>query len=97
MCCRYHRVEVLGALASVLSTWLVTGILVVEAVDRIFNPVDVNGKGGSPYELLQAITRTPQAMYLSWSLFLGVPCKAGIGQPCSCAWLQAKELSVLLQ
>ena len=41
---RYHRIEVLGALASVLSTWLVTGILVVEAVDRIQHPVVVDGR-----------------------------------------------------
>jgi solute carrier family 30 (zinc transporter), member 2 len=40
----YHRVEVLGALISVLSTWLVTGILVYEAVYRILNPVKVDGK-----------------------------------------------------
>eukprot|EP00884_Botryococcus_braunii_P013262 jgi/Botrbrau1/21937/Bobra.0249s0060.1 len=40
----YHRVEVLGALASVLSTWLVTGILVYEAIARVINPVEVNGK-----------------------------------------------------
>ncbi|KAK9804604.1 hypothetical protein WJX73_006657 [Symbiochloris irregularis] len=40
----YHRIEVLGALASVLSTWLVTGILVYEAVDRILHPVQVDGK-----------------------------------------------------
>ena len=36
--------EVLGALASVLSIWLVTGILVYEAVNRMLNPVAVNGK-----------------------------------------------------
>ena len=41
---RYHRVEVLGALASVLTIWLVTGILVYEAVNRVMNPVPVNGK-----------------------------------------------------
>ena len=45
---RYHRIEVLGALASVLSSWLVTGILVYEAIQRIFEPVKVNGKGGIP-------------------------------------------------
>ena len=43
-CARYHRVEVLGALASVLTIWLVTGILVYEAVNRVLNPVPVNGK-----------------------------------------------------
>jgi zinc transporter 2 len=40
----YHRIEVLGALASVLSVWLVTGILLWEAVDRILNPTAVDGK-----------------------------------------------------
>ena len=29
---------------SVLSTWLVTGILLWEAINRIRNPVEVNGK-----------------------------------------------------
>ena len=42
--CRFHRVEVLGALVSVLSTWLVTGILLWEAVLRVMNPEPVNGK-----------------------------------------------------
>jgi Co/Zn/Cd efflux system component len=37
--------QVLGALASVLSIWLVTGILVYEAIDRVMHPVHVNGKG----------------------------------------------------
>ena len=49
---RYHRIEVLGALASVLSTWLVTGILLWEAVNRIMNPVNVNGKCNPPPALL---------------------------------------------
>lgn len=40
----YHRVEVLGALASVMMIWLVTGILVVEAIQRVITPEDVNGK-----------------------------------------------------
>ncbi|KAK9817220.1 hypothetical protein WJX72_011227 [[Myrmecia] bisecta] len=40
----YHRIEVLGALASILSLWLVTGILVYEAVFRVLHPVSVNGK-----------------------------------------------------
>ena len=38
----------LGALASVLSTWLVTGILLYEAVNRIIHPSPVNGKGLPP-------------------------------------------------
>lgn len=41
---RYHRIEVLAALASVLCSWAVTGILVAEAVHRIVNPTPVNGK-----------------------------------------------------
>lgn len=48
---RYHRVEVLGALASILTVWLVTGILLVEAIQRIITPEAVNGKsecGGVP-------------------------------------------------
>lgn len=40
----YHRVEVLGALASVLLIWLLTGVLVYEAVLRILHPVAVKGR-----------------------------------------------------
>lgn len=40
--------EVLGALASVLTVWLVTGILLFEAVNRVINPEPVNGKGERP-------------------------------------------------
>ena len=36
--------EVLAALASVLCSWAVTGILVAEAVHRIVNPTPVDGK-----------------------------------------------------
>lgn len=44
----YDAPQVLGALASVLSIWLVTGILVYEAVNRVFNPVRVEGKRERP-------------------------------------------------
>ena len=37
--------QVLGALASVLIIWVVTGVLVYEAVLRAMNPQEVNGKG----------------------------------------------------
>jgi len=40
----YHRIEVLGALASVLTIWLVTGILLFEAVGRIMEPQPIDGK-----------------------------------------------------
>jgi zinc transporter 2 len=34
----YHRIEVIGALVSVLLIWLLTGILVYEAILRIITP-----------------------------------------------------------
>lgn len=40
----FHRAEILGALISVLMIWLLTGILVYEAVYRLRNPEDVDGK-----------------------------------------------------
>lgn len=40
----YHRIEILGALASVLTIWAVTGALVYEAVLRVMYPEPVNGK-----------------------------------------------------
>lgn len=38
-------VQVLGALASVLSVWAVTGVLLWEAALRLKHPQPVNGKG----------------------------------------------------
>jgi Co/Zn/Cd efflux system component len=40
----YHRIEILGALISVLIIWMLSGALVVEAVQRVINPVRVDGK-----------------------------------------------------
>lgn len=40
----YHRIEILGALVSVLTIWAVTGALFYEAVLRILYPEVVNGK-----------------------------------------------------
>ena len=39
----YNRVEVLGALASVFIIWILAAFLCVEAVDRLINPVPVDG------------------------------------------------------
>ena len=39
----YLRAEVLGALGSVLIIWFLTVFLVVEAVDRIIHPTEVDG------------------------------------------------------
>ena len=39
----YHRAEVIGALGSVMLIWGLTVWLVFEAVNRLFNPVVVNG------------------------------------------------------
>eukprot|EP01084_Bolivina_argentea_P019781 36795_1 len=40
----YHRAEILGALFSVFLIWFLTFWLVYEAINRIFNPEDVNGE-----------------------------------------------------
>eukprot|EP00951_Prasinocladus_malaysianus_P012565 scaffold93738_cov42-Prasinocladus_malaysianus.AAC.2 len=40
----YARAEVLGALLSVITIWMVTGMLVTEAIQRIINPQDVDGR-----------------------------------------------------
>ena len=39
----YHRYEVVGAIASVSLVWMLTGILVVEAIGRLMNPSPVDG------------------------------------------------------
>lgn len=44
LACRYHRAEVLGALISVLIIWIVTGILMYEALLRIVHPGHTKGK-----------------------------------------------------
>jgi solute carrier family 30 (zinc transporter), member 2 len=40
----YHRAEVIGALASVLLIWLLTGVLVYEAIIRVITPEPVDGR-----------------------------------------------------
>jgi zinc transporter 2 len=40
----YGRVEVLGALGIILIVWVATGALVVEAVKRLADPPDVDGR-----------------------------------------------------
>jgi zinc transporter 2 len=45
----YHRVEIIGALVSIMLIWLVTGMLVYEAVNRLINPVPVDGKSKRHY------------------------------------------------
>lgn len=40
----YHRVEVLGALLSILLIYALTGVLVYEAIDRIRSPQEVDGR-----------------------------------------------------
>lgn len=40
----YHHAEVLGSMVSVLIIWVVTGILVYEAVLRVIHPERVDGK-----------------------------------------------------
>ena len=39
----YHRAEVIGALASIMIVWVMTAILVYEAVERLVNPAAVDG------------------------------------------------------
>lgn len=39
----YHRAEILGSMMSVALIWLITGVIVYEAIGRIRNPQDVKG------------------------------------------------------
>ena len=40
----YHRAEVLGALTSVITIWILTCFLLKEAIDRIANPIPIDAK-----------------------------------------------------
>ena len=40
----YHRAEVLGAILSILSIWLITGFLIAEAIHRFYTRPIVEGK-----------------------------------------------------
>ncbi|CAG8455284.1 8332_t:CDS:2 [Paraglomus brasilianum] len=40
----YHRAEILGALISVFIIWGLTGYLVMEAIERLKNPHEIDGK-----------------------------------------------------
>jgi len=39
----YHRAEILGALASALSLWVLCGVLIYEAIIRLISPPEVKG------------------------------------------------------
>lgn len=39
----YHRAEILGALASAISLWALSGVLIYEAVRRLIHPPEVEG------------------------------------------------------
>jgi cobalt-zinc-cadmium efflux system protein len=39
----YHRAEILGALASAVSLWVLSGFLIYEAITRLFHPEAVEG------------------------------------------------------
>lgn len=39
----YHRAEILGALASAVSLWVLSGVLIYEAIGRLFHPEEVQG------------------------------------------------------
>ncbi len=39
----YHRAEILGALASAVSLWALSGVLIYEAITRLFHPPEVQG------------------------------------------------------
>lgn len=39
----YHRSEIIGAVASILLIWGLTGWLIYEGIERLMNPVEING------------------------------------------------------
>ncbi len=39
----YHRAEILGALTSAVSLWALSGVLIYEAITRLFHPPEVHG------------------------------------------------------
>ncbi|MFI5334905.1 MAG: cation diffusion facilitator family transporter [Chlamydiales bacterium] len=39
----YHRAEILGALASAISLWVLSGVLIYQAISRLFRPAEVEG------------------------------------------------------
>jgi zinc transporter 2 len=47
----YYRAEVIGALISVITIWLLTGLLIKEAIDRFINPSEIY----APVMLLTAL------------------------------------------
>jgi len=40
----YHRAEVIGALLSVISIWILTALLIKESIDRLTNPSPIDSK-----------------------------------------------------
>jgi hypothetical protein len=62
----YHRAEIMGALVSVLIIWVVTGVLLYEAVQRVINPVAVNGRCKAPTCPYLTPSAPPSLTYTTW-------------------------------
>lgn len=58
----YHRAQIIGALASVLIIWALTGWLVIEAIHRVMKPSGIDGK-------IMVITA---CIGLTCNLFMGI-------------------------
>lgn len=39
----YHRAEIIGALASIFTIWIMTGALIYEATNRLYNKPEIVG------------------------------------------------------
>lgn len=87
------RAQVLGALASVMTVWLVTGILLFEAVQRIINPEPVDGKSECGGLQLPAAPGCMAASTVHWC-WAGCCSQAALcGLATKCLWRMAAQLS----
>ncbi|GAQ87317.1 Zn2+ transporter [Klebsormidium nitens] len=75
----YQRMEILGALASVLMTWAITGFIIVEAITRLlYSAEDVNGRVMFLTATFGVAVNVAMAVLLSEHHSHGLP-----GQACS--------------
>lgn len=82
--------EVLGALASVLSTWLVTGVLLFEAFHRIVNPAPIDGKRAFPPPASQPALHSDNILMLHLDTHLRVG-------PSQCSYIVARPIALMRQ
>ncbi len=84
----YHRYEILGAVASVVLIWAITGVLIYEAINRFINPPKHVDGGWRPLAVLHSCSSCGGHRWQPWPQCVCMPCAVrvcvGVGLLCVC-------------